>query len=58
MHYHSEHKWTQPYRTHGILWESLDTVSMCDKIDEQDDIVDTKLADTMLSNIGVKVRIE
>jgi|13_taG_2_1085334.scaffolds.fasta_scaffold96819_1 hypothetical protein len=55
MHYHSEHKWTQPYRTHGLLWEAIETVSMCDTIEQQDDIADTVLADSMLTSIGVKL---
>jgi len=55
MHYHSEHNWTQPYRTHGLLWEAIETLSMCETIEQQDDIADTVLADSMLTSIGIKL---
>jgi len=55
--YHVEGEWTQPYRTHGLLWESIETVSICDEMDKlESQLRTTALAAKMLKDIGVKVK--
>jgi hypothetical protein len=55
--YHVEGEWTQPYRTHGLLWESIETVSICDEMDKlESSLRTTALAAKMLKDIGVKVK--
>lgn len=54
--YNVSGKWTQPYRTHGLLWESIETLSICDKLDELNDqnVNTILLARRMLNDIGIK----
>ena len=55
--YHVEGEWTQPYRTHGLLWESIETVSICDEMDKlESQLRTTALAAKMLKDIGVNVK--
>jgi len=55
--YQVEGEWTQPYRTHGLLWESIETVSICDEMDKlESQLRTTALAAKMLKDIGVKVK--
>ena len=55
--YHVEAEWTQPYRTHGCLWESIETQAICDEMDElEEQLRTTALAAKMLQDIGVNVK--
>ena len=56
QNYHSvEYSFTQPYRTHTLLWEAIETNEICIEMDALDDIADTAQAEEMLKNIGVKL---
>jgi hypothetical protein len=56
INYHSiEYSFTQPYRTHTLLWEAIETNEICIEMDELDDISDTLVAEEMLQNIGVRL---
>ena len=49
--------WTQPYRTHGLLWESIATVAVCEEMDFIDkQIRNTAMARAMLAKIGVQCK--
>lgn len=50
-----EYSYTQPYRTHTLLWEAIETNEICIEMDTLDDIADTNLANDMLKSIGVKL---
>jgi len=50
-----EYSYTQPYRTHTLLWEAIETNEICIEMDTLDDIADTELASEMLKGIGVKL---
>jgi len=50
-----EYSYTQPYRTHTLLWEAIETNEICIEMDTLDDIADTELASEMLKSIGVKL---
>lgn len=48
--------WTQPYRTHTLLWQHIDnqeTLAEMDSLEKQ--LRTTTLAQKMLKDIGVKV---
>ena len=48
--------WTQPYRTHTLLWQHIDnqeTIAEMDSLETQ--LRTTALAQRMLKDIGVKV---
>ena len=34
QNYNVEGTWTQPYRTHGCLWEAIETQAICDEMEE------------------------
>jgi hypothetical protein len=45
----------QPYRTTGLLWEAIETVSICDEMEFlETQLRTTALAERMLNDIGVK----
>jgi hypothetical protein len=47
--------WNQPYRTHGLLWETIETLTICEAMDElEDQLRTTALARRMLNDIGIK----
>ena len=54
-YYSIEYSFTQPYRTHTLLWEAIETNEICIEMDELDDISDTLVAEEMLQNIGVRL---
>lgn len=55
--YNIEATWTQPYRTYGCLWESIETVAICDEMDElETQLRTTALAKKMLNDIGVSTK--
>lgn len=55
--YNIETTWTQPYRTHGCLWESIETQAICDEMEQlEDQLRTTALAKKMLIDIGVNVK--
>ena len=55
--YNVEGTWTQPYRTHGLLWEAIETQSICEAMDElESQLRTTALAEKMLKDIGVNVK--
>ena len=55
--YNIETTWTQPYRTHGCLWESIETVAICDEMDLlESELRTTALAERMLKDIGINVK--
>ena len=48
---------TQPYRSTGLLWEAIETVSICDEMVElENELITTELAERMLNDIGVKTK--
>jgi len=55
--YSIEHTFTQPYRTHGTLWESIQAQSICDEMEFlETQLRTTALASQMLKDIGVKTK--
>jgi len=57
QNYNIETTWTQPYRTHGCLWESIETQAICDEMDDlESQLRTTALAERMLNDIGVKIK--
>ena len=47
----------QPYRTHGLLWEAIETASICEEMTElESQLRTTALAERMLNDIGVKTK--
>ena len=57
QNYNIETTWTQPYRTHRCLWESIETVAICDEMEElENQLCSTELAERMLKDIGVNVK--
>lgn len=55
--YHLQANYSQPYRTHGLLWEAIETVSICDEMDLlESQLRTTALAQKMLKDIGVKIK--
>jgi len=54
--YSVEYSLSQPYRTHGLLWEAIETVAICDEMEElESQLRTTSLAKRMLKDIGVNV---
>jgi len=57
QNYNIETTWTQPYRTHGCLWEAIETQAICDEMEElESQLRTTALAERMLNDIGVKIK--
>ena len=55
--YNVQGEWTQPYRTHGCLWEAIETQAICDEMEElENQLRTTALAERMLNDIGVKTK--
>jgi len=55
--YTVQYNYTQPYRTHSCLWESIETVSICDEMDLlEEQLTSTELAEKLLKDIGVKMK--
>lgn len=53
--YNVSGEWKEPYRTHGLLWESIETVIICDEMDFlETQLRTTALARRMLNDIGIK----
>jgi|SaaInl74LU_5_DNA_1037368.scaffolds.fasta_scaffold00763_16 hypothetical protein len=53
--YNAHGKWTQPYRTHGLLWETIETLEICEELDKLNSKnCETLLARRMLNDIGIK----
>jgi hypothetical protein len=47
----------QPYRSTGLLWEAIETVSICEEMAElESQLRTTALAERMLNDIGVKTK--
>ena len=47
----------QPYRTHGLQWEAIETASICEEMAElESQLRTTALAERMLNDIGVKTK--
>ena len=45
----------QPYRSTGLLWEAIETASICEEMAElESQLRTTALAERMLNDIGVK----
>lgn len=55
--YSVEGMYKQPYRLHGLLWEAIETVSICDEMEKiESQLRTTALAERMLNDIGVKTK--
>ena len=55
--YHLQGEFTQHYRTHGLLWEAIETQAICDEMHElENQLRTTALAQKMLTDIGVKIK--
>lgn len=55
--YNVKGEWTQPYRTHGLLWESIETQAICDEMNDlESQLRTTALAKKMLKDIGVNIK--
>lgn len=53
--YNVEGMYKQPYRQHGLLWEAIETASICEEMVElENQLRTTALAERMLNDIGVK----
>lgn len=54
--YNISGEWGQPYRTHSLLWEMLETQGILDEMDNlESQLKTTALAAKMLKDIGVNV---
>ena len=52
-----EASWTQPYRTQPLLWEMIETQSICEEMEKlESQLRTTSLAVKMLKDIGVNVK--
>tara|TARA_B100000900_G_scaffold402745_1_gene408951 strand:+ start:4101 stop:4286 length:186 start_codon:yes stop_codon:yes gene_type:complete len=55
--YSVEGTFTQPYKTHGTLWEAIQTNAICDEMEFlETQLRTTSLASKMLDDIGVKTK--
>lgn len=55
--YNIKTEFKQPYRTYGLLWETIETQSICDEMDWlEGQLRTTALASRMLNDIGVKTK--
>jgi hypothetical protein len=55
--YNVSGEWDQPYRTHSLLWEMLETQGILDQMDSlESQLRTTSLASRMLKDIGIKIK--